>query len=202
VADLFSLNKEDLLGLEGFADKKAENILQAIADSRARPLAKLITALGIRGVGEVNAAELAKFYPDLDMLSRARLEDLQLIEGFGPNIAQAIVDWFSRPANRILIQKLFAARVWPRAEPGSMKSAAGSQLLAGFTFVITGTLPSLSREQAKELIESNGGKITDSVSNKTDYLVLGENPGSKLAKAQSLGVPVLDEPGLRKLVGS
>jgi DNA ligase (NAD+) len=202
VADLYSLNKEDLLGLEGFADKKAGNILQAIADSRARPLAKLITALGIRGVGEVNAAELAKFYSDLDMLSRARLEDLQLIEGFGPNIAQAIVDWFSRPANRILIQKLFAAGVWPRAEPGSMKSVAGAQPLAGFTFVITGTLPSLSREQAKELIESYGGKVTDSVSIKTDYLVLGENPGSKLAKAQSLGVQTLDEPGLRKLVES
>jgi DNA ligase (NAD+) len=202
VADLYSIRKEDLLRLEGFADKKAENILQAIDDSRLRPLARLITALGIHGVGEVNATELAKYYSDLEALSQARLEDLQLIEGIGPNIAQAIVDWFLRPANRTLIQKLYLAGVWPRADAGVSQSTTGKQSLTGLTFVITGTLPGLTREEAKELIESFGGKVTDSVSKKTDYLVLGENPGSKYEKAQSLGVRILDEPGLRKLVES
>jgi DNA ligase (NAD+) len=202
VADLYSIKEEDLLSLEGFADKKAKNILQAIGASRVRPLARLITALGIRGVGEVNAAELAKNYSDLEMLSRARAEDLQLIEGIGPNIAQAIMDWFGRPVNRTLIQKLYHAGVWPRAEIGLSKSPAGAQPLTGLTFVITGALPSLSREQAKEFIESYGGKVTDSVSKNTDYLLLGENPGSKFAKAQSLGVTILDETGLRKLVRS
>jgi DNA ligase (NAD+) len=201
VADLYTLKKEELLSLEGFADKKAENILMAIDDSRTRPLARLITALGIRGVGEVNATELAKSYPDLDMLSRARFEDLQMIEGIGPNIAQAIVDWFCRPANRTIIQKLYAAGVWPRVETGLAQNSSGVQPLRDLIFVITGTLPSLSRDEAKALIETFGGKVTDSVSKKTDYLVLGENPGSKFAKAQSLGVPILDESGLQKLVG-
>ncbi len=198
VADLYHLNKNALLGLEGFADKKAENILQAINASRAQPLSRLITALGIRGVGEVIATDLAQYFPDLGKLSQSSLEDLQQIEGIGPNIAQAIADWFARPANRALLEKLQAFGVWPvairTAEP-----TAGQQTLAGLTFVITGTLPSLSREDAKALIETAGGKVTDSVSKKTAYLVLGENPGSKLEKAQSLGIPILDEDALRKL---
>lgn len=200
VADLYTLQREALLGLEGFAEKKADNLLAAIDASRGQSLARLITALGIRGVGEVMAADLARYYPDLDLLSRASLEDLQTIEGVGPNTAQAIVDWFERPANRQVVAKLRLAGVWPHAE--AVPQPAGEQPLAGLTFVITGTLPTLSREEAKEYIQSRGGKVTDSVSKKTSYLVVGEAAGSKLAKAQELGVPILDEAGLQRLAGS
>ena len=199
VADLYTLTKASLLELESFADKKADNILQAIAESRTRPLTRLIIALGIRGVGEVIASDLARNYPDLDKLSRSSLEELQLIEGIGPNIAQAIVDWFERPANQNLLMKLHSVGVWPQMAAPSTHQRLGRQSLAGRTFVITGSLPTMSREDAKALIESFGGKVTDSVSKKTDYLVLGENPGSKLAKAQSLGVSIINEAGLIKL---
>lgn len=197
VADLYTLRKEDLLRLEGFAEKKAQNLLDAIQASKSRPLARLINALGIRGVGEVTAAELARRYTDLDALSKATLEDLMQIEGIGPNIAQAILDWFARPGNRRVLEKLKAAGVWPRAETPTQAAAAP---LAGLTFVITGTLSGFSREEAKAFIEAHGGKVTDSVSRNTNYLVVGENPGSKLQKALQLGIPLLDEAGLRRLI--
>jgi DNA ligase (NAD+) len=198
VADLYTLQKEDLLKLEGFAEKKADNLLQSVEASRTRPLARVLTALGVRGVGEVAAADLAQAFGSLDALMAARLDDLQTVEGIGPNIAQAIVDWFERPGNRQVLDKLRAAGVWPMAQKAVV---TGPAPLAGMTFVVTGTLPAFSREQAKEFIEAHGGKVTDSVSKKTSYLVLGENPGSKLDKARSLGVPVLDEAGLRALAG-
>ncbi len=199
-ADLYSLSKDDLLKLEGFAEKKAENLLQAIAASRERPLARLISALGIHGVGEVMAADLARAFTDLDALASARLEDLMMIEGVGPNTAQSIVDWFARPGNREFLARLKAAGVWPVSEQ-KQAAAQGSQPLAGLTFVVTGTLASFSREGVKEYIQARGGKVTDSVSKKTDYLVAGEAAGSKLDKARQLGVPVLDEAGLLKLAG-
>jgi DNA ligase (NAD+) len=198
MADLYTLRKEDLLELEGFAEKKTDNLLVAIDQSRTRPLARLINALGIRGVGEVMAADLARHFYDLDALSQASKEDLQAIEGVGPNIAQAVVDWFERPANRDLLEKLRAAGIWP-ASAAARKEDDSVQPLSGLTFVVTGTLPSLSRDAAKEWIQSRGGKVTDSVSKKTSYLVLGENPGSKLDKARSLGVQVIDEEGLKRL---
>jgi DNA ligase (NAD+) len=201
VADLYSLKREDLLSLEGFADKKADNLLQSIEASKIRPLARVINALGIRGVGEIMASDLAQVYSDLDTLANTTVEELQTIEGVGPNIAQAIVDWFSRPANRQMLEKLRLARVWPQAEATALANG-GSLALRGLTFVVTGSLPTLSRENAKEFIQSHGGKVVDSISKKTDYLVLGENPGSKLAKAQSLGVSILDEAGLRHLAES
>lgn len=197
-ADLYYLRKEDLLKLEGFADKKAENLLSAIANSRQQPLARLINALGIRGVGEVTAADLANAFRDLDSLSRATLEELQSVEGIGPNIAEAIVDWFARPTNRRLLEKLRTAGVWPIVSEAAPSKAGAA--LDGLTFVITGTLPNYSRDAAKELIQQYGGKVTDSVSGKTDYLVVGESPGSKLAKARELGVKVLDEAGLLALI--
>ena len=199
MADLYTLKPEDLLEMEGFAEKKAENLLAAIEASRQQPLARLINALGIRGVGEVMAVDLAKNYSSLDGLARATLDELRTIEGVGPNIAQAIVDWFARPANQRLLQKLKAVNLWPVTK--AEVKAPGSTLLEDQTFVITGTLPALSREEARELILKFGGKVTDSVSKKTSYLVRGENPGSKLEKARELGVPVLDEAGLRRLVG-
>ncbi|HEX7976539.1 MAG TPA: NAD-dependent DNA ligase LigA, partial [Anaerolineales bacterium] len=200
IADLYSLTREQLLNLDGFAEKKADNILASIDASRQRPMARLVNALGIRGVGEVMAADLAGYFPDLAALSHASLEDLQRIEGVGPNTAQAIVDWFAREANQRVIEKLHAAGVWPHSDPSQAGSGASGPL-AGMTFVVTGTLATLSREGVKEYIQSRGGKVTDSVSKKTSYLVVGENAGSKLDKARALRVAVLDEAGLRRLGG-
>lgn len=199
VADLYSLKHEDLLGLEGFAEKKADNLLQSIELSKNQSLPRLVNALGIRGVGEVGAGDLARTFSDLDMLSDASYDELQTVEGIGPNIAQAIVDWFDRPANKAVLEKLRAAGVWPRMMSSELE-AEGPKPLDGMTFVVTGTLADFTREGVKDFIETHGGKVTDSVSKKTSYLVLGENPGSKYEKARSLGVMVIDEEGLRSLV--
>ncbi|NPV85068.1 MAG: NAD-dependent DNA ligase LigA [Anaerolineae bacterium] len=199
VADLYTLQRSDLLELEGFAEKKADNLLNAIEASKSQPLERLIIALGIRGVGEVMAADLARRYRDLDALGSATFEELQQIEGIGPNIAQAIVDWFARPANRALLEKLKRCGLWPVS--GAEKYLEeGGKPLEGLTFVVTGTLSNYSREEVKELIRSKGGKVTDSVSKKTSYLVVGEDAGSKLDKARELGVATLDEDGLMRLI--
>ncbi|GAB4471828.1 MAG: NAD-dependent DNA ligase LigA [Anaerolineales bacterium] len=190
-ADLYRLKKEDLLKLEGFADKKAENILQAIANSKNQSLTRLIIGLGIRGVGEVVAADLANRFKSLDALISATVDDLLAIEGIGPNTAQAIVDWFRQPRNRELLEKLRAVGVWPIE--GEVKTEVANQVFAGKIFVVTGALKNFTREGVKSFIEQRGGKVTDSVSRKTDYLVVGENPGSKLEKARALSIPVIDE---------
>jgi DNA ligase (NAD+) len=206
VADLFTLKKEQLLELEGFAEKKAENLLTSLEQAKGQSLNRLLSALGIRGVGEVMAADLTRHYPDLDALSKATAGELQEIEGVGPNIAEAIVDWFARPANQKLLAKLKSAGVWPIAQLSvtSLSPQGGDQSsgsLAGLTFVVTGTLVGFTRDSIKEFIQSNGGKVVSSVSKSTDYLVLGENPGSKLDKAQELGVPVIGEERLHQLAG-
>lgn len=198
VADLYSLTREQLLGLEGFADKKADNLLAAIAESKTRPLERLLAALGIRGVGEVSARDLARAFGSLEALSTASAEALQRVDGIGPNIAAAIVDWFGRERNRTVLEKLKAAGVWPTLSPVSAQGAAAGAL-AGLTFVVTGTLAGFSREGVKEFIEAHGGRVTDSISRKTDYLVVGEAPGSKLQKAQALGVKIIGEEELRRL---
>ena len=198
VADVYYLKQDDLLQLEGFAERKAEKLLEGIHATQDRPLARLITALGIRGVGETVAADLARRFKNLDGLAAATLDDLQGLEGIGPNIAQAVVDWIGQRRNRRLLDKLRKAGVWPQQE--STAEAQGP--LVGLTFVITGTLPTLSRDQAKEMIQLAGGKVTGSVSAKTDYVVVGESAGSKLEKAQELGIPTLDEAGLLALLGS
>jgi DNA ligase (NAD+) len=207
VADLYTLTREDILEAVTKKDRKtdkqppgklADNLLAAIEASKSRPLARLIAALGIRGVGEVSAADLASHFGDLDALSKASVDDLQKIEGIGPNIAEGIVDWFARPANQKVLKKLKAAGVWPRGGQSKVERQK-SDAFAGLTFVITGTLPTWSRDEAKAFIESHGGKVTDSVSKKTSYLVLGENPGSKLQKAQALGVKIIGEEELKKL---
>ncbi|MBI5825585.1 MAG: NAD-dependent DNA ligase LigA [Chloroflexi bacterium] len=199
VADLFTLTKDQLLELEGFADKKAENLLKSLEQARAQSLNRLIAALGIHGVGEVTAGDLARAFGDLSALSKASAEELQLIEGLGPNIAESIVDWFSQSANQKVLKKLKAAGVWPEMQKSEVRMQNGA--LSGFTFVVTGTLPTLSRDGVKEFIESNGGKVIDSVSKKTSYLVLGENPGSKFEKAKSLGINIISEDELKKLAG-
>ena len=173
-------------------------MIDGIQASRNQTLARLIIGLGIRGVGEVAAADLAKKYKDLEALSKASSIQLQQIEGFGPNTADAIVDWFARPSNQALIEKFKNLGVWPVS--GDEDENTVGQVFEGKTFVVTGTLPNFSRDQAKAYIEKYGGKVTDSVSKKTDYLVVGENAGSKLDKAISLGVPQLSEEALLKLV--
>lgn len=197
VADLFTLKKSDLLKLEGFAEKKADNLLGSIEQAKSQSLNRLIAALGIHGVGEVMAGDLARAFGNVSALSKTNANELQQIEGLGPNIAESIVDWFKRPANQKVLKKLKSAGVDPVMKKDEKKKDGK---LTGLTFVVTGTLPNFSRDDAKEFIESNGGKVTDSVSKKTSYLVLGENPGSKFDKAKSLGVKIVDEAGLKKLV--
>lgn len=201
-ADLYALKKEDLLGLEGFADKKADNLLAAIAETRNRSLPRLINALGIRGIGEVTAVDLAGAYGSLDRLRQASQAELEEIEGIGPNIAQAVVDWFARPANQTLLDKLHRTGVWPVMETTDEKKEQKAGELVGLTFVITGTLAGFSRDEIKALIEQHGGKVTGSVSNNTTYLLAGENAGSKLEKARSLGIRVISQDDLLALIGN
>ena len=195
-ADLYTLTKEQLLELEGFADKKAENLLDSIAASREQPLGRFLTALGIKGVGEVMAADLAREYRDLDALAASDQESLEAIEGVGPNIAEAIVAWFALPANRELLEKFRSVGFWPTEAED--EGPSNPQTFEGQTFVITGTL-SAPRNEIKALIESYGGKVTGSVSKNTNYLVAGENAGSKLNKAADLGVIVISEDELRRM---
>ena len=210
VADLYTLKRADILAAVTKKERKtkaeppgkiADNLLAAINESRKQPLKRLLTALGIRGVGEVVAADLSRAFLSLDALSQATHEDLMAIAGIGPNIAAAIVDWFGRERNQVVLKKLKEAGVWPVLEPSAVHpGGAGAGALSGLTFVVTGTLPTLSREGVKAFIEAHGGKVTDSVSKKTSYLVLGEAPGSKYDKAVELGVKVIGEEELRKLI--
>ncbi len=201
VADLYTLKKEDLLGLEKFAERKAQKLLDAIEASKRQPLYRLIIGLGIRHVGEVAARALADRFGSLDALVQAASaspEALQAIEGVGPVIAESVSEWAKRESTRALIAKLKRAGVDPRqAARGSQAKAEGP--LAGYTFVITGTL-SQPREAIAAWIESQGGKVTDSVSKNTTYLVVGDAPGaSKIKKAQQLNVPTISEEELRRL---
>jgi DNA ligase (NAD+) len=200
VGDIYSLyqSRQKLLALEGFAEKKVDNLLTAIEASKSQPLERVVTALGIQGVGGVVARALMAAFPSMEALAGASPEELEAIEGIGPRIAHSVVDWFSRPRHQEVIEKLRRAGVRMQAEAAE----ALPQPLAGLTFVITGTLPTMSRDEAQAFIESHGGKVTGSVSKKTDYLLLGENPGSKLAQAQSLGTKLISEAELQKLAST
>lgn len=199
IADLYYLESEDLLGLEGFGEKKVNNILDAVQESENRSLARLITGLGIRGVGEVVARDLAERYQDLDELKKARQEELEEIEGVGPNIARAVVDWFQQPANLQVLDKLKKAGVWPVSRGESQPQVP--QSLEGLTLVVTGRLPGFTRREVKEYIEARGGRVTGSVSGNTDYLVAGDDPGSKLDQARDEGIAIIDEDELWELAG-
>jgi DNA ligase (NAD+) len=210
VADIYYVKRADILEAVTKKERKtekeppgkiADNLLASIEASRARSLARLITALGIRGAGEVSAADLASHFTDLDALSKASAEQLQQIGRIGPSVAESVSEWFSRPVNKNVIKKLKAAGVWPQGGSSTNAKSRVSNTFEGKTFVITGTLPTFSRDVAKEFIESHGGKVTDNVSKKTSYLVLGEAPGSKYEKAKSLGVKIIGEDELKKLVG-
>jgi DNA ligase (NAD+) len=208
VADIYRLKRADILEAITKKDRKtekeppgkvADNLLASIEASKSRSLGRLITALGIRGVGEVSANDLARHFTDLEALSKAKAEQLDALDGIGMSVAESVADWFSLPANKAVIKKLKASGVWPHGGERANAKIRASNALDGKTFVITGTLPNFSRDDAKEFIESHGGKVTDSVSKKTSYLVLGEEPGSKYEKAKSLGVKIIDEEGLKKL---
>jgi DNA ligase (NAD+) len=198
VADLYTLTAAVFEGMEGFGEKRISNLLTAIEVSKTRPLARLITGLGIRFVGEVAALALATAFGSLDALAGASAEQIVAIDGIGRAVANSVAQFFSLPGNRALVQKLKDVGVQTEGQPAAARASDG---LSGLTFVITGTLPTLSREQAEELIKSHGGKITGSVTKKTSYLLAGEAAGSKLAKATELKVPILDEAGLQGLIG-
>jgi DNA ligase (NAD+) len=200
VADLYTLDRERVLALDGWAEKSTDALFSALEASKQRPLARVLAALGIRGVGTTVAELLVAHYPSLDGLAAASVEDLEAIEGMGPITAQRLVEWFQRPRHREIVEKLGRGGVRLAEEGGERREEGGAQPLDGLTFVITGTLPTLSRAEAKALIEDQGGKVTGSVSGKTSYLLAGESPGSKLRKAQSLGVPIVDEAALREMV--
>ncbi|MFZ2096202.1 MAG: NAD-dependent DNA ligase LigA [Anaerolineales bacterium] len=200
VADIYSIEKGQLLNLEGFAEKKADNLLDSIQASKSSSLSRLINALGIRGVGEVMAIELAHNFEDLGKLSHATIDDLQSIDGVGPNIAMAIVDWFRRETNQTLLEKLRHAGVWPIGQ--TIRTQTPEEIrFSDMIFVITGTLPGYTRDELKEIIQENGGKVTDSVSKNTRYLLVGEQPGSKLDKAKKLGVETLGIDEFNQLLG-
>jgi DNA ligase (NAD+) len=200
LADVYYLDPERLRGLEGFGEKRVANLMAAIEASKQQPPARLLNALGIKGVGEVVAEDLMSHYASIEALAAAPLEELQSVPGIGPVLAQSIRDWFGQEPNRCVLEKLDRAGVQTRSSEAALP--AGDAELSGLTFVITGTLPTMSREDAKALIKGHGGKVADSVSKNTSYLVAGEAAGSKLGKASQLGVPVIDEEQLRKMAGA
>ena len=197
VGDIYSLDRDVLLSLEGFKDKKVDNLLAGIKASKEQPAERVLTALGIRFVGSVVAALLIGELAGIDELGKASAEQLEEIEGIGPQTALSVIDWFGRDKNMVILDKLRNAGLHFQIEEPTGEEAAN---LAGLTFVITGTLPSMTRNEAKALIEQNGGRVTGSVSRNTDYLLAGEKAGSKLAKAESLGVPVVDEANMIELI--
>jgi DNA ligase (NAD+) len=178
------------------AEKSAQNVLDALTVSKSTTLPRFIYALGIRHVGESTAKTLARHFGTLDALMAANEEEVLAVEDVGPVVAQSILRFLHDPLNRELIEQLRAAGVhWDESAVERQ-----SQHLNGKTFVLTGTLPNLKREEAQALIEAAGGKVSGSVSKKTSYVVAGEEAGSKLAKAEELGIPVLDEEGLLQLL--
>ena len=196
VADLYSLTKEQLLQLDKFKDKSAQNLLDAIEASKQNNLDKLVFGLGIRNIGDKAAAQLAEHFGSMQALAAASGEEIAAIGGIGAVMAQSVTEFFARGGTADLLTRLQAAGVnmeWH----GEKKGTA----LAGMTLVVTGTLPHLSRQEAEALIVQNGGKASGSVSKKTAYVVAGEAAGSKLTKAQTLGIPILDEAGLYRLIG-
>lgn len=195
VADIYRLTKADLLSLERMGDKSAQNVLNEIDRSKQLPLERVIFGLGIRFVGERTAQFLSEHFGDMDSLMNAGEEELQQVEEVGPRIAKSIVEFFSEPKNRELVEELRAAGLTLRGK----KKERGTKL-ARKTFVLTGTLANLTRDEAKKMIEAAGGKVTGSVSKKTDYVVAGSEAGSKLDKAKELGVVVIDEEQMRELL--
>jgi len=216
ISDIYKLQLSDLTSLERFAEKSARNLLNEIEKSKNRPLSKLIYALGIRHVGEVTAQLLAEHFGSLDALSKASEQELLKIEGIGPEVAKSIKKWFSDPKNIELIEELKKLGVKSAQTPketiiktpepfqeGESQKAQESQkkLLEGKSFLFTGALKSMTRQEAKDIVMELGGRVASSVSKKLDYLVVGEKPGSKLEKAKKLGIKIINEQEFLKMIG-
>ncbi len=191
IADVYYLNRDDLLALEGFKEKKVDNLLKGIEASKTQPVERVLTALGIRFVGREVSKLLVEHFDSIEALAAADVETLEAIEGVGPRIAASVYDWFRRPEHQAILEKLKKAGLnFSVDRPSPIEKV---QPLRGLTFVITGTLPDVTRSEAKAAIEAAGGKVTGSVTGKTSYLLVGKNPGgSKFTKAQKLGTPQID----------
>lgn len=193
-ADLYRLTAEELQGLEGFQDKRAQNLLASLEESKHCTLSRFLLAIGIPNIGKRTARDLAAAFGTLEKVQAAQMEDLLAIDEVGDIVAQSVISFFSFPENQRMISRLLAAGVSPLAEAAEKGGA-----LQGLTLVVTGTLPTLSRQEAEALIRENGGAATGSVSRKTSFVVAGENAGSKLQKALSLGIPIITEAELLKM---
>lgn len=194
--DLYALKKEQLVGMERMGDKSAEKLLNALEQSKLNPLSRFVFGLGIRHIGERAAELLCERFPTIDQLLAATKEEIEAIDGFGAVMAENAADFFAMPETKHLIDRFLEAGL-RLTEPVRERQSSN---LTGKTFVLTGTLPNLTRSEAKELIESAGGKVTSSVSKKTDYVVAGEEAGSKLTKAEELGITILTEDGLSEML--
>ena len=196
-ADQYSLTKKQIADLERMAEKSADNVLKALEKSKSTTLARFIYALGIRDVGEATAQNLARYFADLDALMNADEEELQQVEDIGPIVANHIVSFFKQKHNKQVIEKLLKAGIhWPSVK----KQQKTDSPLSGKTIVITGTLETMKRDELKDILQALGAKVTGSVSKNTDYVIVGEDPGSKYDKAQKLGVEILDEDAILKML--
>lgn len=199
--DIYWLEREALLELEGFGEKKADNLLEGIEASKHRPLSRVLFGLGIRHVGRTTAETLVRTLPDMQAFMQSSVDELVAIDGIGQVIAQSLVDWFALEPNRAMIRDMEEAGVTMTRLPDEAPTSGDAAPFAGLTFVVTGTLPTMGRKEAQEFIKQRGGKATSSVSARTDYLVMGESPGSKADKAADLGVPIIDEETLKAMGG-
>jgi len=197
-ADIYDLTPEQLEGLEGFGETSARNLLDAIEASKARPFPRVLFALGLAGVGSVTAEALAAHFGSIEALMAAQPEAITEVDGVGPILAEQVAEQLGDERTAELIGRLQERGLRFELDASERRQEGGP--LEGKTFVLTGTLPELTRDEATAMIKRAGGKVTGSVSKKTDYVVAGESPGSKLAKAEELEVTVLDEPGLRALL--
>jgi DNA ligase (NAD+) len=196
--DLYKLTVGQLLELDGFQQRSAENVIASIAQSKQRPFGRVLFGLGIPHVGAVTAEAIAQHFRSLAALRAAGADEIAEVEGVGPIVAEALAEWMAFPSNSELLDDLAATGL--TLELAGDAPPPGEGALAGLTFVITGTLPSFSRDEAKASVVERGGKVTDSVSKRTSYVVAGSSPGSKLAKAVDLGVPVLDDEAFQSLL--
>ncbi len=199
LADIYYLPWDEIMALEGYGERRVANLQAAVEASKTQPLARALTALGIHGVGGVVAEALADHFGSVEALMAADPAEMETIPGIGPKLAASVYEWFSHQPNRAVVQKLAAAGVRLAREQVAVK--AGPQPLAGQTWVITGTLPTLSREAAAVLIKAHGGKVAGSVSSKTSYLLAGDKAGNKLDNALKLDVSVVNEGDLRRMLG-
>jgi len=201
ISDLYFLKRDDLISLERMAEKSADNLLDAIEKSKKKSLANLIYGLEIRYVGVHTSEVITRYYPTLDKFKKANLEELIEIKEIGPKIAESIISFFEKKENLVIIERLRSAGLNFGQEEEIGRKKKGTQILAGKQFVLTGTLKDFTRTRVKEIISELGGRVTGSISKKTDYVVAGENPGSKYQNAQKLGVPIINEEEFKRIAG-